>query len=185
MLKEGISIKKQISKGKILEEEFKKSCEEQDIWNERIKDNQLSYSTNFSTSQNKYDFHCFDGEVLYGIECKRTHLSYLTVDRKKDDNKVIRLHQINSLAKDNQYKNILCGFFLDFQTSGNTYLLYIDDFLKWYNCTDKKSISEKEIQALNPIIVDKELKRTKYRYNVQSAFEQLKQDKLYHYNDIL
>ena len=166
---------KQISKGKIFEEEFKKSCEEQDIWIERIKDNQLSYSTNFSTSQNKYDFHCFDGEILYGIECKRTHLSSLTVERNKDDDKVIKLYQINSLAKDNQYKNILCGFLLDFQTSGYTYLLSIDNFLEWYNSVDKKSISEKEIIALNPIVVDKELKRTKYRYDVETAFAQLKQ----------
>lgn len=175
-------VKKQ-NKGKILEDEFKKSCEEQDIWIERIKDNQLSYSSEFSTSQNKYDFHCFDTEVLYGVECKRTHLSHLTVDRNKDDKKVIRLHQIKSLAKDNEYKNILCGFFLDFQTSGQTYFLYIDDFMKWYNSNDKKSISEKEVVELNPIIVQKELKRTKYRYDVRTMFEQLKQDKLYHCND--
>ena len=163
------------NKGKILEEEFKKSCEEQDIWIERIKDNQLSYASDYSTSQNKYDFHCFDGEVLYGIECKRTHLPSLTVERSKDDDKVIKLYQINSLAKDNQYKNILCAFLLDFQTSGYTYLLSIDDFLKWYTHTDKKSINEKDVQSLNPIVVNKELKRTKYRYDITTAFEQLKQ----------
>lgn len=172
------------NKGKVLEDEFKKSCEEQDIWIERIKDNQLSYSTTFSTSQNKYDFHCFDGEVLYGVECKRTHLSSLTVERNKDDNKVIKLYQIKSLVKDNEYKNILCAFLLDFQTSGQTYLLSIDDFMEWYNNSDKKSISEKEVIALNPIIVQKELKITKYRYDIQTAFKQLKQDKLYHCNDI-
>lgn len=170
-------VKKTQNKGKMLEEEFKKSCEEQDIWIERIKDNQLSYSSDFSTSQNKYDFHCFDGEILYGVECKRTHLSSLTVERNKDDNKVIKLYQIKSLAKDNEYKNIICAFLLDFQTSGCTYLLPIDDFLQWYNSNDKKSISEKEIIALNPIVVQKELKRTKYRYFIQEAFEQLKQTK--------
>lgn len=166
-----------VNKGKAFEEEFKKSCEEQDIWIERIKDNQLSYATNFSTSQNKYDFHCFDGEVLYGVECKRTHLSSLTVERNKDDNKVIKLYQIKSLAKDNEYQNIMCAFLLDFQTSGNTYLLSIDKFMDWYISSDKKSISEKEVIALNPIIVQKELKRIKYRYDIKTAFEQLKQTK--------
>lgn len=167
-------VKKNQNKGKILEDEFKKSCEEQDIWIERIKDNQLSYSSDFSTSQNKYDFHCFDGEVLYGVECKRTHLPSLTVERNKDDNKVIKLYQIKSLEKDNEYKNIICAFLFDFQTSGCTYLLSIDKFMSWYNTSDKKSISEKEIIALNPVIVQKELKRTRFRYNIQNAFEQLK-----------
>lgn len=163
------------NKGKILEEDFKKSCQEQDIWVERIKDNQLSYSSKLSTSQNKYDFHAFDGSILYGIECKCTHLDNLTVARdKKDDKKMIKLHQIKSLQKDNEYKNIICAFFIDFKTSGNTYLLYIDDFMKWYNSTEKKSISEKEIISLSPIIVDKELKRTRYRYNIESAFNELK-----------
>ncbi len=165
----------QNNKGKILEEEFKKSCDEQDIWVERIKDNQLSYSSTFATSENKYDYHCFDGEVLYGIECKRTHLSSLTVDRKKSDNKVIKLHQIESLKKDNEYKNIICAFLLDFQTSGQTYLLSIDKFMSWYNSVDKKSINEKDIVNLSPVVVSKELKRTRYRYNIKLAFEQLKQ----------
>jgi hypothetical protein len=60
----------------------------------------------------------------------------------------------------------------------------IDDFMKWYNSNEKKSISEKDVLALNPIIVQKELKRTKYRYDIATAFEQLKQNKLYHHNDI-
>ena len=57
--------------------------------------------------------------------------------------------------------------------SGYTYLLSIDKFMSWYNSSEKKSISEKEIIALNPIIVQKELKRTKYRYDIKTAFEQL------------
>lgn len=91
---------------------------------------------------------------------------------------MIKKHQIDSLWKDSRYDNVIGAFLIDFKTSNNTYLLPIDDFLEWYNSADKKSISEKEIIALNPIIVQKELKRTKYRYDIQTAFEQLKQQKL-------
>jgi hypothetical protein len=47
--------------------------------------------------------------------------------------------------------------------------------MNWYNSTTKKSISEKDIISLNPIIVNKELKRTRFRYDLANAFEQLKQ----------
>lgn len=174
-----------VSKGKNFESEFKQSCQEQNIWIHRIKDNQLSYASDYQTSENPYDFIAFTNSTLYLIECKCTNLSALTIARdKKEKNKMIKKHQIDSLWEDSRYDNVLGAFLIDFKTSNNTYLLPIDDFMEWYNNTDKKSISEKEIISLNPVIVDKELKRTKYRYDIETAFEQLKQDKLYHYNDI-
>lgn len=175
----------QISKGKNFENEFKQSCVEQNIFIHRIKDSQITYKTEYNVSENPYDFIAFTNSTLFLIECKCTNLSALTVARNKEEkNKMIKKHQIDSLWKDSRYNNVIGAFLIDFKTSNNTYLLSIDDFFEWYNNTDKKSISEKEVIALNPIIVDKELKRTKYRYDIQTGFEQLKQDKLYHYNDI-
>lgn len=177
---------KKISKGKNFESEFKQSCQEQGIWIHRIKDNQLSYSTSFSTSENPYDFIVFTNSTLYLVECKCTNLSSLTVarDKKEEKNKMIKKHQIDSLWKDSRYDNVIGVLLIDFKTSNNTYLLSIDDFMGWYNNSDKKSISEKEIIALNPVKVQKELKKTKYRYDIETAFEQLKQNELYRYSDI-
>ena len=94
---------------------------------------------------------------------------------------MIKKHQIDSLWKDSRYDNVIGAFLINFKTSNNTYLLYIDDFIEWYDNNDKKSISEKDILTLEPIVVQKELKRTKYRYFIQEAFEQLKRIKTYKY----
>ena len=174
----------QKNKGKILESEFKQSCQEQDIWVNRIKDSQITYKTEYNVSENPYDFIAFTDSTLFLIECKCTNLSALTVarDKKEEKNKMIKKHQIDSLWKDSRYDNVIGCFLLDFKTSGYTYLLSIDKFMDWYCLEDKKSISEKDIIALNPVLVSKELKRTRFRYNMQNAFEQLKEQN-YHYGD--
>lgn len=170
------------TKGKIFEEDFKKSCQEQNLWIDRIKDNQLSYSTQFSTTQNKYDFYVFDTKVLYGIELKCTNLSSLTISRDKneDKNKMIKKHQIDSLCKDNQYDNILCCFVINFKTSGNVYLLPIENFMKWYNLSEKKSMNEADVLSMCPISIDYELKRTRYRYNIKKGLSEFRE----RFNDI-
>jgi penicillin-binding protein-related factor A (putative recombinase) len=173
-LKEGISIKKQ-NKGKNFENEFKQSCQEQNIFVHRIKDSQISFKTEYNVSENPYDFIAFTNSTLYLIECKCTNLSFLTIARDKKEKKMIKKHQIDSLWEDSRYDNVFGAFLIDFKTSNNTYLLSIDDFMEWYDSNDKKSISEKDILTLEPIAVQKELKRTKHRYNIQTAFEQLKQ----------
>lgn len=171
-------ISKPKNKGKAFESDFKQSCEEQNIWVERIKDNQLSYSTQFSTTYNKYDFHAFDGITLYGIELKCTNLKSLTVSRDKseDKDKMIKKHQIDSLWKDNQYDNILCCFIINFKTSGNVFLLPIENFMEWYTTTDKKSINENDIISLSPILIDSELKRTRYRYGIKQALKEFREN---------
>ena len=165
----------QKNKGKIVEEDFKKSCQKQDIWVHRIKDNQLSYMSDYNTSENPYDFIAFTDSTLYLIECKCTNLPSLTVSRSKEEkNKMIKKHQIDSLWADSRYDNVIGAFLIDFKTPNNTYLLSIDKFMGWYCLEDKKSISEKDIIALEPIVVQKELKRTRFVYDIQTAFEQLK-----------
>ena len=165
----------QISKGKNFESEFKQSCKEQNIFVHRIKDSQITFKTEYNVSENPYDFIAFTQSTLYLIECKCTNLSSLTMARDKTEkNKMIKKHQINSLWKDSRYDNVIGAFLIDFKTSHNTYLLSIDDFYKWYINNDKKSISEKDIVSLNPIMVQKELKRTKFRYDIETAFEQLR-----------
>lgn len=172
----------QKSKGKNFEDEFKQSCIKQNIFIHRIKDSQITFKTEYNVSENPYDFIAFTNSTLYLVECKCTHLSSLTISRdKKEKSKMIKKHQIDSLWKDSRYDNVIGAFLINFKTSNNTYLLYIDDFIEWYDNNDKKSISEKDILTLEPIVVQKELKRTKYRYFIQEAFEQLKRIKPYKY----
>ena len=172
-----------VSKGKNFEAEFKQSCQEQNIWIHRIKDSQITYKTEYNVSENPYDFIAFTQSTLYLVECKCTNLNSLTVARdKKEKNKMIKKHQIDSLWADSRYDNVIGAFLIDFKTSNNTYLLSIHKFMDWYCLEDKKSISEKDIVALNPVLVSKELKRTRFRYNMQNAFEQLKEQN-YHYGD--
>lgn len=167
--------KKQL-KGKVFENAFHNSCKKQGIFCTRLRDNQLSFTTDEKTPQQPYDFECYLSPTLLCLELKATHLPSLSFEREKGkkSKRMLHYHQIIGLQKAAQYNGVYAGILIDFKTSGNTYYLPIDEFMIFFNSTDKKSINEKDIQELNSIIVDKQLLRTNYEYNITKLFNDLK-----------
>lgn len=168
------------NKGKTFENCFKNSCKKQGIYCLRIKDNQITYADEYggvsdSTSQNPFDFLCYNYPYALCLELKATHLPSVSFERKKNqkNKKMLHYHQIMGLYNAAQYFGVNAGLLIDFQTSGQTFYLSIDKFMDFFNSTDKQSISEKDIIALSPIVVDKKLLRTNYEYNIKDIFEKL------------
>jgi penicillin-binding protein-related factor A (putative recombinase) len=87
---------------------------------------------------------------------------------------MLHFHQIEGLEKASKFEGVFGLLVFDFQTSGVTYALTIEKFLDFFHSTDKQSISEKDVIALSPIIVDKRLLKVNYEYNIEGIFEELK-----------
>lgn len=167
-------------KGKVFENNFQDSCKKQGIFCTRLRDNQLSFTTDEKTPQQPYDYEVYLYPYLICCELKATHLPSVSFEREKKqkNKKMLHYHQIEGLEKASQYNGVFGLLVFDFQTSGVTYALTIEKFLEFFRSTDKQSISEKDVIALSPIIVEKKLLRTNYEYNIKGVFDEL--DKIYH-----
>lgn len=86
---------------------------------------------------------------------------------------MIHIHQIKGLNNVSKYNGVFAGFLIDFLTSGKTYYISIQKFIDFFNSTDKKSISEKEIISLSPIVVNKKLLRVNYEYDIKELISEL------------
>lgn len=172
-----------MNKGKVFENNFQNSCKKQNIFCTRLRDNQLSFVSDEKTPQQPYDYEMYNFPYLACCELKATHLPSVSFEREKDQKvkKMLHFHQIQGLEKTIPYNGVFGLLVFDFQTSGNTYGLLIEKFMEFFNSTDKQSISEKDVIALSPIVIEKKLLRTNYEYNIKGIFEEL--DKLYHCND--
>lgn len=162
-------------KGKVFEKNFQDSCKKQDIFCSRLRDNQLSFTSDEKTYKQPYDFEIYDFPYLVCAELKATHLPSITFEReeKQKNQKMLHFHQIKGLLKASKHNGVFGVLLFDFLTSGITYCLTIEKFMDFFNSTDKQSISEKDIIALSPIVVDKKLLRTNYEYNIKDIFEKL------------
>ena len=167
-------------KGKVFEKNFQDSCKKQGIFCTRLRDNQLSFSTNEKTPQQPYDCEIYNFPYLACCELKATHLPSISFEREKNqkNKKMLHFHQIQGLEKASQHNGVFGLLMFDFQTSGVTYVLTIEKFLDFFYSSDKQSISEKEVIALSPIIVNKKMLRTNYEYDIEGVFKEL--DKIYH-----
>ena len=172
-------------KGKVFEKNFQNSCQKQNIFCTRLRDNQLSFQTDEKTPQQPYDCEIYNFPYIACCELKATHLPSISFERepKQKNQKMIHYHQIKGLEKTIQYNGVFGLFVFDFQTSGVTYALTIEKFLDFFHSTDKQSISEKDVISLSPIIVEKKLLIKNYAYDIKGIFAEL--DKIYHNNDML
>ena len=168
------------NKGKVFEKSFQNSCKKQLIFCTRIKDNQITYNNKYgggvdSTSKNPYDFEVYCFPYMLCLELKATHLSSISFERDKEEKnkKMLHYHQIIGLYKASQYDGVNAGILADFKTSGMTYYLPIEKFMDFFNSTSKKSISEKDFNALSAIVIEKKLLRTNYEYNIRKLFKDL------------
>lgn len=169
--------------GKLFESDFSKSIPEY-CWFKRLNDNAASWSggenTRF-TSNNECDYLMFDDmtRTMYALEMKSTQ-GTLTFwredfeDKTKKQSFMIKKNQIKGLHKWSKHL-MNCGFIFNLRNKDNrTYFIMIDEFLDYTNTIDKKSINEDDILQMNPIIIQNEKKRTRYKYNIELFLEETK-----------
>lgn len=166
------------NEGKIFETSFENSIDENKILKKRFNDNAASFggstNTRFS-STNECDYELFDpaSRTLYFLELKTT-LGSLTYwrkdfeDKKKKQSFQIKKNQIEGLNKFSKYNNTVCGFIINFRATegNNTYFVSIDNFLNYTSSLDKKSINEKDVLLMNPIVIENRIKRVRYTYDI-------------------
>ncbi len=142
--------------------------------------------TKFS-KKNPYDFECYDSihRVQYSLELKTTSQKYLTYhiceqDEKDGKSANIQWHQIAGLTKASKYDNCLSGFMFNFRLGNGEQLLYfmnIEDFNKYRQGTDKKSLNIIDVSLNGGIKINGEKLRKNYRWDLDEFL--VTQSKIY------
>lgn len=159
-----------------------KSIDTSHVLIKRLNDNAASWGqgsqTRF-TSTNECDFILFDDNTLtlYGLELKSLNSS-ATFWRKDFEDKTkhqsfnIKKNQILGLKSFSSHRGVF-GLIINFRQYGNnTYFVKIEDFIKYTDTLDKKSINEKDVLMMNPVKIESKLLRTNYRYNMEKFFKE-------------
>lgn len=87
----------------------------------------------------------------------------------------IKKHQIEGLKKASFIKGVIAGFVINFRNTEHTYFLHIDDFLKFSKKATKKSINEQDVIENNGHLIEQEIKKVNYRYNIEKFVEEIQQ----------
>lgn len=154
--------------GKKFEEDIKKSAEKLGIYILRLKDSTQSFMK--SNSKFSWDNHCDfiitgNNKVLF-LELKSTNKQSISFN-------MIRDNQIQGLLSDSKYDMHRCGFLFNFRDENITYYMSIENFVRFRDSTNKKSINKKDIIDFNGIILEQELKRTRYFYRIDKLIENI------------
>ena len=161
--------------GKLFEEQWKKSIPD-DVYYLRLKDNPSSFGKDSSfvrfTLNNPFDCLVFYNGFLFPLELKSTSSKSISIQiDKKEKGKMIKINQIEGLSKSNKYDFIYSGFLFDFRESEKTFWMGIEDFLKFQEENNKKSINEKDIIKYNGLEVEKKIIRTRNVFSVKKLIE--------------
>lgn len=178
------------NEGKTFEQAFQKSIPE-NILVKRFNDNAASFggskNTRFS-STNECDYELFDpsSRTLYFLELKTSlgSLSFWRDDFEKYDENgkkekqtfQIKKNQILGLEKFNEYENVVCGLIINFRNteSNDTFFIYINEFVKYTNKLNKKSININDVMLMNPIKIDSIKKIKNYTYGIDKLIDETK-----------
>lgn len=87
---------------------------------------------------------------------------------------MIKKNQIKGLLESAQYKGVVSGFLLNFRRTNHTYYFSINDFVELTSQLDKKSFNEDDVINHNGYLIEQELKRTNYKYNIQKFIDDYK-----------
>ena len=167
--------------GKIFEDSFRESIPEH-CWYKRLNDNAASFANGNNTrftSTNECDYLLFDDNTrtLFACELKSTQGS-LTYWRKDFEEKgkrktfAIKKNQLLGLQRWSSH-NIVCGIIFNFRHKLNrTFFVMIDDFIDYTSSLSKKSINYDDVLKMNPIEIESELKRTRYKYNIEKFLQE-------------
>ena len=173
-----------VNAGKKFEDCFCNSVPEH-VLVKRLNDNASAWSggtnTRFS-SNNQCDYILFESQKrkFLALELKTTKHNRLSYWRKDFEDKtkkqtfMIRKCQILGLEAWSKFDNTICGFVINFSSINNdTFFVYINEFLKYTNSLDKKSINYDDVLNMNPIKIGNHLLRTNYRYNVDNFLKEV------------
>lgn len=92
---------------------------------------------------------------------------------------MVKKNQILGLQESSKYKGVVSGFLLNWRKTNHTYFLSIGQFLEMTNTMNKKSFNENDVIDANAYLVDQELKRTNYKYNIQKFIDEFKENYTY------
>lgn len=171
-------------KGKEFERQFKLSAEKQDILIVRLNDTELSFNPNLKrfarfTAKNPCDFIVYKYPNIFFLELKRTKYNSLSIQRTEDEdekNKMLKLHQMNSLNHLSNYEGSYAGFIINFQPDDEeeeTYFLSVQNLLRFLCDSEKKTINKMDIILYGGIKLEQKLLKVKYLYDVNKLLETL------------
>lgn len=167
-----------MSSGKQFELDFSKSIPVY-CYVHRLRDSAQSYNNSQNTRftwDNECDFFVWDSNarLFYAIECKSTKYKSMSVqlDKKDNSSKMIKLHQIESLAKISEYYGAVAGFCLNFRDEKNDterlYFMNIKDFNKMIKNIGKVSFNEIDICLYNGVKILGSKKRVHFNWDIDT-----------------
>lgn len=171
--------------GKKWEQNFKENALKQDLFIIRFNDSDLSFNENKDlrskfTPKSPADFMIYQFPNIFFFELKSTHYKGISFQRDPEETAMIKLDQINSLIKLSQAKGSNAGFVLNFRNdkegepySEDTFYISISNFCKFYNETDKKSISKLDIVQNGGIRLQGAQKRKYYVYDIEKMLREI------------
>ena len=169
--------------GKTFEEDIKKSCQRDDIFVDRVRDNATSYFDvdqieSLYSKENPYDFHIYKYPNLMCVECKYTKHVSMSIQQDSDDkSKMIKLLQIEALTKASEFEGVKAGFFFCFYNENKnqeaTYYMPIQNFNKFFKTTNKKSINIIDVVQYGCVKVEQVKLRTHYHYDIKGLFDKI------------
>ena len=153
--------------GKIFEKEFKESAQKQGIWIMRINDTYVpakAISEDSFIPQQPCDYVVHYDGTLWLLELKSTEKKYMTIER--DGNRgMIKKHQYEQMfQKIGEHERAM--LVLQFERE-YTYGLMIQDFMRFLQENDKKSINKLDVVQYGGFIIEQKLLRKNYCYNVK------------------
>jgi len=166
--------------GKKFEGRFKDACNKEGIFYHRITDAPTSFSGGFTQFTNKSlaDAFIFYHKKLFVVEFKSTKHKSFSIEKSKEDKKMIHIHQINNLIKCQEYNDVIGCFIFNFRNQDGddiidekTYLMNIDDFSNFIEKNDKVSINEKDIIDFGGVKIDSVKKKKWCTYKVKDGLD--------------
>ena len=154
--------------GKRLEQQIKKSADNQGIFCYRLRDNAASFYKSDQlrfTSSNMCDYILFNGSKLLCLELKNHKGKSLPLT-------TIRGNQLTQLLEASKYNNTRCGLLINFEDVEEAYYLDIRQLDNFIKSEDRKSIPICYLNT-NGIKIDMTKLRTNHLYNLKELFERI------------
>lgn len=156
--------------GKIFEHEFRDSANKQGIWIMRINDTYVKAKEVDSDAfipQQPCDFIAHLDGTLWLLELKCSQHKYITIERDGSRG-MIKKHQYEQMfQKIGEHEKAMLVLQFERENEPFTYGLMIEDFMRFLQESDKKSINKLDVVQYGGVIIDQKLLRKNYCYNVK------------------
>lgn len=166
--------------GKDFESQFKDSAlKSPNTYFYRLKDSASAFNptegTGLSfTPSNDYDCFLYRYPYFFPLELKSGKgTSFSFQHDKKDKGKNIKLSQIEGLTKASLTHGVYAGFVFNFSERDRTYWMNIVDFNRFRLATDKKSINENDMLEYGCVLINQELKKVKFNYDIEKMLNNI------------